>query len=780
MIGTRASVTSNQRHGNGMEAATHLNTGIESKSEKFKPAEFQTEDLSYLIERDWSANWSEMGCIAGDAQITVLSASGKVNHCSLKDAYLGFNHLHPDKRKNWKSTEPYKTLAYVDSRIRHHEIEAITYSGIKWVIELELEDGRKIKLTPDHRVLLADEWVSAEELKVGEYIRVKGGKGQKHDSKRTGYKYVYFKEPVEGATKVVVNDNTYWKISEHRLVAGIPAGLHVHHIDETSVNNELGNLATITLEEHSRLHAKDQIGSYDAPPMRIVGVRDYGAVPTYDISMKAPYHSFVANGVVVHNCYKTTTALWLVQEKTKHIENPRVLIITTKSGKGTYFQTLPEVLPDWTVVNVNTGKTTLLLHGVELPYPVTVKSVPRDKPARPMIFISHYNAFSLRKKKGEKEGKPSPMLKMLLNTEWDVVILDEAHRIKGRHTAWTKQIKKVKAKYKHIMTGTGFINDPSEIWSLLHFLEKRIFSSYWAFRNTFCEEYIDDAGFRHVAGIKSDMVAEFRNLVRTVGPRRTKKEVFPKLPHPIETEIEVELNPIQRAMYDSIKDDLFALDQAGEPFDAPNVLAALSRMRQISVATPHVIKTEFDSYTQRKKLFIELVEPSSKLDALMEIIEGLEWDQDRKDQIVVFSNFKDPIKLAKTRFEKKGITYLEMKQADNDQVRYNKWAIEFPKKEHQVFICTLQLGSESISLTSATTAVFLDRSWSPKDNSQGVARVWRPGQEEVANIIYINAKNTVDQYILSKVNRKQGWFKQIFGTDEENADPLADVIAGLK
>jgi SNF2 family DNA or RNA helicase len=190
------------------------------------------------------------------------------------------------------------------------------------------------------------------------------------------------------------------------------------------------------------------------------------------------------------------------------------------------------------------------------------------------------------------------------------------------------------------------------------------------------------------------------------------------------------------------------------------------------------VRTYYDEVAERRKQEVRLVEPSSKLDALMELIDGLEWDEDRRDQLVVFSNFRDPIDLACERFKeqrdkngkllRREIPYIRMDQKDNDRTRYEKWAIEFPKKEHQVFICTLQLGSESISLTSATTCVFLDRSWSPKDNEQGVSRVWRPGQEDVANIVHINARDTTDKRIEEANVRKIGWFKEIFGQEDNS------------
>lgn len=470
-------------------------------------------------------------------------------------------------------------------------------------------------------------------------------------------------------------------------------------------------------------------------------------------------------------CYKTSSALWLIERKLKYVENPKVLIITTRTGKGTYFKLGPSILPAWTFYNVNSRRTDLVLNGVEL------KTEFPTEFTHPTLVVSHYNVFSKRKPKKPKKDEVTDLdemirlygtkhnLDLMKEIEWDIIILDEAHRIKGRKTGWTIEIKKLKAKFRHVMTGTGFINRPDEVWSLFHFMNKRVFSSYWKFRERYCEEEEDWTGYKRVVGINPEHKDEFRQLIRQVGVRRTKTEVFKNLPSPIFSPVEVELSNVQRDIYNSIKSELYALDQKGIPLYSPNVLSALQRLRQICVATPEVVRDYYNEEKERRIQEVRLVEPSSKLDALMDIIEGLEWDEERRDQLVVFSNFKDPITLAKARFDKKGISYIHMEEKDNDRVRFQKWNEEFPKKEHQVFISTLQLGSESIDLTPATTCVFLDRSWSPKDNEQGVARVWRPGQNQVANIIHVNAQNTTDQRIEQTNIIKMGWFHTIFGEE---------------
>jgi len=492
-------------------------------------------------------------------------------------------------------------------------------------------------------------------------------------------------------------------------------------------------------------------------------------------------------------CMKTTTVEWLMDAKLHHIPNPRVLVITTKSGKGTYLESLPEVLPHWDVYTASpqgnaivVGSKPVTRFKVELPNPLQM---------RPVVVLAHYHCFTNRacqpkilKRKQVVDGKEFmveilnadgtfateiPACNQLLRMHWDMVIVDEAHRMKNHDAQWTRNIKKLRAANRHIMTGTGFINNPAEVWSLLNFLYPNVYTSYWKFRETFCEE--DDwSGYRKIVGLKPEAEDQFREIIHSVGVRRRMLETFPDIPEPIETVVPIELNPTQQRMYDEIKADLATLDAEGVPLHSANVLSMLNRLRQICVATPKVTADYWNERDEKRVIEVELVEPSAKLDAAMEIIEGLEWDSENRDQIVVFSNFRDPLELLKKRLEKANIPYLHLRSEMNDSARYEMWHDTWPKKEHQVFLCTLAVGSESINLTSAHRAIFLDQSWSPKDNSQAIGRIFRPGQTGAAQVIYIRAEGTVDYRILDANNEKLGWFKQIFGTGNYVSDEEDD------
>jgi len=510
-------------------------------------------------------------------------------------------------------------------------------------------------------------------------------------------------------------------------------------------------------------------------------------------------------------CYKTSTALWTHDYKVKRdeIEVPSILVITTRGGKGAFFRDIPKTTDGYTIINVDTKRVSMVINGRSL----KIGSKFPDEVKVPHIVVTHYNVMQkcnlgktqecpdckgiglqdfrwVRNQAGgmDKVGIPCDTCNMkgnlplpltqgdrLLLKHWDVVIVDEAHRMKNPDTHWTKNIKKLKCKYKHIMTGTGFINRPDEIFSLLQFLDPKRFTSYWDFRGYFCE--IDDwTGWAVVKGVLPHRKDEFRKTVREFGPRRAKTEVLKELKEPVYETVTVQLSATQLRMYQEIKTELETLDKQGYPITSPNVLSQLNRLRQICVATPVVVDEYYDEKEQRRVLKIKLEEPSSKLDALEEVIEGLRWDDDERQQIVVFSNFNDPLDLLQARldpkFDKngkqydKGTPYIRLKASDNDDVRLEKWLHTWPKKEHQVFLSTVSLGGESIDLTSAQYVAFLDQSWSPKDNNQARDRIWRPGQVNTPVVINFFAEDTVDYYVLDKLNTKQNWFNEIFGREE--------------
>ena len=421
-------------------------------------------------------------------------------------------------------------------------------------------------------------------------------------------------------------------------------------------------------------------------------------------------------------CYKTTTLEFLLQD----LDPARTLIVTSKTGKITYMQTLPEVMDGVPVFDVSMATRDFGLPG---------------------IYLAHYNLFT----------KKSNISKLVRAEKWDAMALDESHRVKNPRAQCSTQLRYVKAPWKHIMTGSPFINDPSDMWSQIKFLTQYTggkIPGYWAFRDYFCEIEIQ-SGYERVVGIKPERKQEFKDLIYSFSVRRTKAEVFQDLPPKIKYEIPIELNAVQKRMYSEIRNELMALDAAGVPFHSPNVLSALSRLRQITAATPRVLGRHWIEKEERWAYDIKLEEPSAKLDATMDVL------AEASNQVVIFYQHRDVGVLLNARLRRAGITCANMLERHSIRERF-QLVNDFQKGAYKVFHCTLALGGESITLTSADTVVFVDESWSPKDNNQGEDRVHRPGQTRPTNIVHLRARGTVDGYVKAVVRRKNGWFQEIF------------------
>jgi SNF2 family DNA or RNA helicase len=208
-----------------------------------------------------------------------------------------------------------------------------------------------------------------------------------------------------------------------------------------------------------------------------------------------------------------------------------------------------------------------------------------------------------------------------------------------------------------------------------------------------------------------------------------------------------------------MKDNMLAWigEHEHEAVVAPVVIAQLTRLQQFACA--YAI---FDE--EKNKMFLS--EPSSKIDAVMEIIEELGGRQ-----VVIFSQFSQMIKLIAARLEKKGITcgkFIGETPAD-ERARIISG---FQDGKIQVFAGTISAGGVGITLTAASTVVFTDRSWSNALNLQAEDRLHRIGQKSAVQVIDIIANDTIDRKRIKVIKQKWSWIKRLIG--DTKIDPTAE------
>lgn len=389
-------------------------------------------------------------------------------------------------------------------------------------------------------------------------------------------------------------------------------------------------------------------------------------------------------------------------------------------------------------------------------------------------YVIHWDALRL-------------MPELETDVHWWHVIADEVHRAKNRQAQQTIALKKLKTSYKTALSGTPADNAPQDLWSVLNWLYPKIWTSYWSFFKYFVRIQAHTAGqcmadgcdknhkraFRKVIGVGN--VEELHKALEPYYLRRQKEDVLEDLPDKYFTTIEVELQPRQRRIYNQMRDSMLAWvgKHDEEPLAAPIIIAQLTRLKQFALAFAEIIPVKkYDSIKQEwiehKK--VKLSEPSTKLDALMELLED---HPDKK--FVVFSESKQIIELLVARLVKAKIAHVSL-TGDTPQSQRPKIIDEFQLGDVKVFAGTIQAGGEGITLTASSTVVFLDRTWNPSKNKQAEDRCHRIGQKNAVEVIDIVAKDTVDGGRLQQIKLKWSWLRMLLG-DKNAKIELEEALA---
>lgn len=183
---------------------------------------------------------------------------------------------------------------------------------------------------------------------------------------------------------------------------------------------------------------------------------------------------------------------------------------------------------------------------------------------------------------------------------WDVLIIDEAHRIKNRKSMYTQAVGAIRAKKIIAVTGTPFMNQVDELWSILHRLDPVKYSSYWTFVDKFCEVVETPFG-KKITGAKS--MDALKKELAPIMIRRMKEEIIADLPDKSYQRILVEMTPVQKKLYNEMKNNLVACYMKPIMNVQPDDI--VEQIRQKRLAEKNVIHFSPEDNVLDAKLFIE-------------------------------------------------------------------------------------------------------------------------------------------------------------------------------
>jgi superfamily II DNA or RNA helicase len=338
--------------------------------------------------------------------------------------------------------------------------------------------------------------------------------------------------------------------------------------------------------------------------------------------------------------------------------------------------------------------------------------------------------------------------------EWspDLIILDEAQRIKNWQTRTAQAVKRLESPFALVLTGTPLENRIEELHSIMEFVDRHHLGPLYRFVHA--HRVTDQSG--KVVGYKE--LDKIRTSLSGVMIRRKKSQVLKQLPERIDKNFFVPMTPEQMVIHQDYADIVAQMVSKWRRFkflseaDSLRLRIALANMRMVSDNTWLVDKKTVHGpkIGELETLLRELV------------VEGGE-------KVVIFSQWLRMNELVEQVLERLGIGHVHLKGSVPSKDRKHLMSRFKSDPECKVFLST-DAGGVGLNLQSGSTVINLDIPWNPAILEQRIARVHRMGQKKPVRVINFISRNSIEERILDLLRFKKAVFAGAL--DEDGHDTV--------
>lgn len=341
----------------------------------------------------------------------------------------------------------------------------------------------------------------------------------------------------------------------------------------------------------------------------------------------------------------------------------------------------------------------------------------------------------------------------------DLVILDEAQRIRNWATATARTIKQLKSRYALVLTGTPLENKLEELYSVVEFVDGRRLGP--AFR--FLKEHRMEDERGKLQGYRG--LDQIHRQLEPILLRRTRKEVLPELPRRTDQIFRVRMTPEQAGPYWDQSDILAKLMRKWErqgwlsEIDLRRITCCIQNMRMLCNST---------------FLFDKETNFSPKLQEFREIIRELTVEENRK--VVVFSEYERMTYLASEELTKLKIGWVSLHGNIPSRKRGDLITRFRTDPGCKVFLST-DAGGVGLNLQAASAVVNFEPPWNPARLEQRIGRVHRFGQAHPVQVIHLLTEESIEERVWETLKLKKALFSGLF---DSTGDEVSFAKLGRK
>jgi SNF2 family DNA or RNA helicase len=359
-------------------------------------------------------------------------------------------------------------------------------------------------------------------------------------------------------------------------------------------------------------------------------------------------------------------------------------------------------------------------------------------------------------------AKRSPHREYVLEESYDMVIIDEAHKLKNNKSKNYQFMTELKKKYCLLLTATPVQNELHELFNLVSLLRPGLLGVTSEFAKNFVQGKREAKNSDELQALLKKVM--IRNMRKHGEVNFTKRHVH---------NIQLVLSPEEQALYDQVT--TFVREQYRQAGGVGSAFNTITLQREICSSREATFLTLYQMYQkcgQDSELGIQIkdlmalikrITQHTKAKKMIEIIQQV------NDKVIVFTEYRATQDYIQRLLHEHGISAVPFRGG----FKRNKkdWMTELFEHRAQVLIAT-EAGGEGINLQFCNRIINYDLPWNPMRVEQRIGRIHRLGQTRDVHIYNLSTKGTIEEYILYLLYEKIQLFEMVIGE-------LDDIISKI-